>query len=192
MRKAAVCFCLLFFLSVFASKAHAQEPAKAPESVKAPPAPEHFYKLNFVLEEIDASGKAVNSRSFSTTVSTADSRSDTITAGTKVPIATGSTAQGSSSQTEFQYIDIGVKIVARDVHELAGRLAFKLRTEVSSLAAPEVIAGVSEPVVRQNTWEGSVLVPIGQATVVSKSDSLDNKGSLQVAVTATPVGVRVD
>ncbi len=187
MRKLAVCFCLLFLVPAFTCTTHAQEAAKAPDTAKAPLAPGHFYHLNFVFEDIDASGTTVNSRSFAMTVATAGSQSGTITAGTKIPIATGSTGQGSNSQTQFQYIDIGVKIATNHVHEDEGRLSFNLKTEVSSLATPEVIAGVTEPVVRQNVWDGSVLIPIGKPTVAFKADSLDNKGSMRVEVTATQV-----
>ncbi len=187
MRKLAVCFCLLFLAPAFICTAYAQEADKTPETAKAPPAPEHFYRLNYVLEELDASGKPVNSRSFATTVSTAGSRSATISVGTKVPVATGSTDQGGKVETQFQYIDVGVKLGTRDIHEEGNGLSFTLHVEVSSLATPAVIEGVSEPVLRQNIWEGTALIPIGKPIVVSKSDDLDNKGSIQVEVTATPV-----
>jgi hypothetical protein len=38
---------------------------------------------------------------------------------------------------------------------------------------------------RQNKWEAVVLIPIGKSTVVFSSDDLDNKGSMQMLVTAT-------
>lgn len=187
MRKLAVCLCLLFFVPALSGRARAQEHPSAPETAKAPATPGHFYHLSFVLEELDASGKPVNSRSFATMVGTAGSRSS-ITTGSKIPILTGTphSAAGDKLGPEFQYIDVGVKITTRDVHEDKGRLSFALTAEVSSLAAPEMIAGVSEPVFRQNVWEGTVLLPIGEPTVAFKSDDLDNKGTMQLVVTVTP------
>ena len=195
MHKLAVCFSLLFLIPAFAVSTHAQQGRKAPATVEAPSGPAHFYRLDFVLEQLDESGQPVNSRSFATTVSTAGSRLGSITVGTRVPIATGSystpgttaAAAAGYDQTQFQYIDVGVKITARDVREDGNHLAFSLNAAVSSITTPVVLEGVSEPVIRNNVWNGDVLIPIGKPIVVSKSDSLDSKGSMQLIVTATPM-----
>jgi hypothetical protein len=189
MRKFAVCFALLLLVPAFASLTRAQEaskpavPASRPDAAKAPA---HFYRLDFVLKELDASGKPVNSRSFTTSVSTAESQPNSIVVGSKVPLVTGASKNDSNSLlTQFQYIDLGVKITVSDVHEDGNRLAFNLHTEVSNPATPSVIAGVSEPVIRQNVWTGDVLIPVGKPTTVFKSDSLEDKGSMELEVTAT-------
>ncbi len=57
----------------------------------------------------------------------------------------------------------------------------------SSVAHQTEVAGVGEPVIRQNVWDSTVLVPIGKPTVVFSSDDLDSKGKMQVEVTATRV-----
>ncbi len=61
-----------------------------------------------------------------------------------------------------------------------------LVADVSSVATTND-ASLHQPVIRQNKWQASVLIPIGKATVVFTSDSLDSKGSMQVVVTATPL-----
>jgi hypothetical protein len=193
MPKLAVCFTLLL-LPVFAAAAPPQEGTSKPadsaaRSDAAKPAA-HFYRLDYALEELDESGKPVNSRSFSIIVSTAGTRSGTFVVGSKVPLVTGAESPKSDTNkfsTQFQYIDIGVKITANDIHEDGDRLAFNLNAEVSSLASPVTLEGVSEPVLRQNEWRADVLIPIGKATPVYKSDSLDNKGSMQLILTATRV-----
>ncbi len=193
MRKLAVCISLLFLVPVFATAGRAQaasqtaEPAHSAETAK-PPA--HFYRLDFVLEEFDAAGKPDNSRSFTTTVSTAGSRYGSITVGTKVPIATGTEAPKTSPNnllTQFQYIDTGVKITARYIEEEGDRLAFDLQTEISEPVTPIMLEGVSEPAFHLNVWSGEVLIPIGKPIAVFKSDLLDSKGSMQLLVTATRV-----
>ena len=193
MRKLANCLALLVLVMVFAVTARAQDASKSAESARSAEAakpPAHFYRLDFVLEELDATGKPSNSRSFSTSVSTAGIRAGSFTVGTRVPIITGMPASKdnlSGLSTQFQYIDIGVKLTARDVHEEGDRVALYLRAEVSSMAAPKVLNGVAEPVIRQNVWDGDLLIPIGKSTIAFKSDSLDDKGSMRLEVKATPI-----
>lgn len=193
MRKLALCFALLVLVPVLAAASlraqEASKPAVSADRSDAAKPRAHFYRLDYVLEELDAAGKPVNSRSFSTIVSTAGTRSGSFTVGSKVPLITGAPAsKGEPSEllTQFQYIDIGVKITASDIHEDGNHLAFNLHAEVSSLGAPTVLAGVSEPVIRQNVWNGDVLIPVGKTAPVFKSDSLDNTGSMQLEMTATP------
>jgi hypothetical protein len=55
------------------------------------------------------------------------------------------------------------------------------------IARQAEVAGIGEPVIRQNSWDSTVAIPIGKPTVVGSSDDLDSKGKLQVEVTATRV-----
>ncbi len=191
MPKIAVCLAFLMLLPALAPASPAQDavqPAGGHADAAAPPA--HFYRLDYVLEELDPAGKPVNSRSFSMIVSTGGTRSGTLAVGSKVPIMTGSQNprdNPNAVETQFQYIDVGVKITASDIREEDNHLAFNLHAEVSSLEAPSVLNGVSEPVFRQNVWSGDVLIQVGKSTVAFKSDSLENKGSMQLEVTAAAV-----
>jgi hypothetical protein len=193
MLKFANCLALLVLVPVFALTARAQDASESAESARSTEAakpPAHYYQLDFVLEELDATGKPTNSRSFSTNVSTAGMRAGSFTVGSKVPIISGmptSKDNPGGLSTQFQYVDIGVKFTARDVHEEGGHLALYLRAEVSSMAAPKVLNGVAEPVIRQNVWDGDLLIPIGRSTVAFKSDSLDDKGTMRLEVKATPI-----
>jgi hypothetical protein len=151
-------------------------------------APEHFYQLKLVVEELDSAGRIINSRTYQTTVSTnPKSPAQTLKTGSRVPVATGSYA-ATHADVQFQYIDLGVDARIEHTEEAGNDLEFRLRMEVSSMAAQsETIAGVNEPVIRQNTWDSDVVVPVGKPTVVFSSDDLDSKGKMQVQVTATPV-----
>jgi hypothetical protein len=198
MRKiAAICFVLLLALSV-AHKTFAQDAAKAPpapkpqENAKPPAPPAHYYHLDFVIQELDANGKPVNSRSYSTTVTTdlSDrSASDVnLRTGSKIPIVTGSYGAATGPEKpelQFQYLDVGVKIHTYGAHEFGGLLAFHLDAQVSSLAETPSTTGNTDPVIRQNSWDAPVLIPIGKPTVVSSSDALESKGRMQLVVTAT-------
>jgi hypothetical protein len=178
-------FCLTFLGVSWSHKVAAQEAPKAAETPKAPEGPAHYYRLEFVVQELGADGKPANSRTYSNTAST--DRSDlnaSIRTGSRVPVATGG-ANGAPSN--FQYMDVGVNIDARNTHEVNGKLAISLVAEVSSLATPTGLSQPSTPVVRNNRWQAPVLLPLNKPTVVFTSDALDTKGNMQLVVTATPM-----
>ena len=80
-----------------------------------------------------------------------------------------------------------MNISAQSAHEVGNQLALYLKTEISSLAPePSPTAG-NDPVIRQNSWQSLVLIPLSKPTVVFKSDDLDTKGGTQVVITATPL-----
>jgi hypothetical protein len=152
-----------------------------------PATPEHFYRLNLTVEEINDAGKMDNTRSYIATVSTGHGGGQQqIRTGSRVPIATGA----HDGSTQFQYIDIGVNFDVRQVKEIGDKLSFTLTAEVSSLGQ-EQHAGtgtpISDPVIRQNKWDSTVLIPVGKPTLVFSADDLDSKGKMQVELTATKV-----
>jgi hypothetical protein len=74
-----------------------------------------------------------------------------------------------------------------NVKEQPAGLSFVLRVAVSSIARQTQVAGTGEPVIRQNTWDSAVMVPLGKPTVVFSSDDLDSTGKMRIEVTATPI-----
>ncbi|MGA8089362.1 MAG: hypothetical protein WCA10_18965 [Terracidiphilus sp.] len=189
MRKLTLICCLAFFTMALGQRSFAQESAPAPEPTKASQAPARFYHLDFVVQEMGPDGKPTNSRSYAATVTT-DPRDQgtSIRTTSKIPVATGSFSGGSESQAlvnmNYQYINVGVNIDAHNTREIGRQLSLDLVADVSSMAGSNE-ASPHQPVIRQNKWQASVLIPIGKATVVFTSDSLDSKGSMQVVVTAT-------
>ena len=180
-------FVAIFTLSLLPVAARAQNAQDA-----APATPQHFYHVHFVVAELDAGGKVTNTRSYEETIATTGSGhvvgDQQIKTGSRVPIATGSYgANANPANTQFQYIDLGVNLDVREAIEHGEMLGFRLKAEVSSVARQTEIAGVGEPVIRQNVWDSTVLVPVGKPTMVFSSDDLDSKGKMQVEVTATPV-----
>ena len=180
-------FVAVFTLSLLPVAMRAQNP---PEAAAA--SPQHFYRVQFAVAELDAAGKATNTRSYEETIATTGSGhvvgDQQIKTGSRVPIATGSYgANANPANTQFQYIDLGVNLDVHDATEHGEKLGFRLKAEISSVAHQTEVAGVGEPVIRQNVWDSTVLVPIGKPTVVFSSDDLDSKGKMQVEVTATRV-----
>ena len=185
MRKLTLICCLAVLTMSFGQKSFAQESAPAPEPTKAPQAPAHFYHLDFVVQELGADGKPTNSRSYTAIVSTdARDHGASIRTGSKIPVPTGSSTNEAVNNTLFQYVDVGVNIDAHNAHEMGRQLSLDLVADVSSIA-PTDDGHIRRPVIRQNRWQSSVLIPIGKATVVFTSDSLDSKGGMQVVATAT-------
>ena len=174
-------------LLLCAAPLHLRAQSASQGSTAAPA--QHFYHLKLVVEELSDTGSVTNSRTYQTTVSTAGSSDQYLNTGSRVPVATG-TYSGSNSavqNTQFQYIDLGIAFHIGHVKEVGQSLSFQLKAEISSMAKYSEIAGVNEPVIRQNTWFSDVLVPAGKPTIVYSSDDLDTKGKTQVEVTATPV-----
>jgi len=190
MRKLALVCCFAILTMSFGLKTLAQDSTPAPEPAKASQGPVHFYHLDFVVQEMGAEGKPMNSRTYTATVNTDSSdRGTSIRTGSKIPIATGSYSSANSEalvNTQFQYVDVGVNIDARNARETSRQLSLDLVVEVSSVA-PTNEGNLHHPVIRQNKWQASVLIPIGKAVVVFTSDSLDSKGSMQVVMTAAPL-----
>jgi hypothetical protein len=43
------------------------------------------------------------------------------------------------------------------------------------------------PVIRQNRWSSSVIVPLGKPTTIYSSDDITSKRKVQIELTATPI-----
>lgn len=178
-------FALLIASLVLSSAPLLATAQDAAQNAPAKP-PEHFYKLNFTLEEVNDAGKVTNSRSYVATIVTGPGASQEIRTGSRIPIATGA----ENGSTQFQYVDVGVNVDIRQVKEVEGKLTFFIVAEVSSLAPhPEGISPAlnADPVIRQNRWSSDVTIPVGKPTIVYSADNLEDKGKMQVELTATRV-----
>jgi hypothetical protein len=143
-----------------------------------PAVPGHTYHLQFRLSDVDENGKIINTRTYVTTLSTGIWNTS-IRTGTKVPVH-------ASDKGDIQYLDLGVGIDASKIEETEdGRLSLKVKAEVSSLT-PRVQNSSGDPVIRQNRWESTITVISGKPTVIFSSDNLEDKGKLQLELTATP------
>ncbi|MGI8745911.1 MAG: hypothetical protein ACR2NN_25695 [Bryobacteraceae bacterium] len=141
---------------------------------QTPDAPK-FYKLDFVVKEVEAT-KVVNARSYSTMISDKSIWPNSIRAGSKVPYNT--------SGTQYQYAEVGVNIDCRAAMEIGSELSLVVNAEVSS-TAPE--SPQNTPIIRQNKWASTVLVPIRKPVIIFSSDDAITKRQMQLELTATPV-----
>ncbi len=144
---------------------------------QSPPADPNFYKLDFVIKELDA-GKVVNSRNYSSIQGASGKERSSIRTGNRVPVPSG--------EKGFQFIDVGVSIDFDQLRELPGdRLAVWVVVDISS-NAPSETAGLP-PIIRQNKWNSVVMLPVRKATTIFTSDDPTSKRQVQIEMTATPL-----
>lgn len=181
MRKTIMlCLALAFALSpaclVFGQD---DKPDSSATKSAAPAEESHFYHLEFVVKELDGNGKVINSRSYSTMcASNKPGRTGSIRTGSRVPIYTG-------EKNQIQYIDLGVNIDIMRAHLVGNDLAMELSVEVSSAADSPNPEAHPTPIIRQNRWESSLVVPLGKPVNIFSSDDLNSKGKIQFEVTAS-------
>src|SRR5215510_7140247 len=145
--------------------------------------PSKFYKLDFVVKEVEGS-KVLNARAYSMTVSEDKLQEHSmIRAGSKVPYSTN--ADGS----QYSYLDLGVSIDCYHVTEMHDTMSLVITADISSIVQESAHsgAGVRQPVIRQNKWSSGVVVPLKKPTVVFSSDDLTTRRQMQVELTATPI-----
>lgn len=163
--------CLPLTLTLLATTALAQTEAKAPEEPV-------FYRLDFVVKEIDGA-KVLNSRAYSMSISSArSSQNASMRTGSKVPVYA---KDGSPS-----YIEVGISIDCRAAKQVGADLALYVSADISSVAEPSS----TPPVIRNNRWGGDVIVPLKKPTIVFSSDDAMSKRQMQLELTATPITPR--
>ncbi len=165
-----VCLVILAASSIVALSARAEEP----------PALDKFYRLHFAIQEVDGT-KIVNSREYDTT---------SVTNSPKVCIIrTASHVNLPVSPNMYQNYSLDVRIDASGLREIPGGLALEVEAVINTLSQEPVIGSNPEhgPVVRENSWKSTLLVPTKRATVIFSSDDLTSKHKMQLVLTATPV-----
>jgi hypothetical protein len=177
MRKTILAYIAVVLITLSAP-AFAQETSQ--QENKSQPAG-HFYHLTYTVEELSESGKIINTRTYATNLEIGGGPAQ-IRVGNRVPISTG-----SGQFNQFQYFDFGINIDSNHAIERNGKLALEVTAEMNDAISSSSQGVQGHPTVRQNKWSANVLVPIGKPTVIFSSDNLQDKGKVQVELTATRV-----
>jgi hypothetical protein len=177
MRKTILATCILLAAIAGPAISFAQDDQKSTEAAR-PAEPVHYYHLTLIVQDVDSNNKPINSRSYVTTISTDRNFRGSIRTGSKVPIP-------SDRNGGITYIDIGINFDIHNARELDHQLSLDVKAQIMSYTPNENSA--LAPIIRQNQWEGPVIVPIGKPTVIFSSDSLENKNAMQVVATVTPI-----
>ncbi len=125
--------------------------------------PRKNYRISYTITETDG-GKTIGVQHY-TLIVAAGGKTD-LKQGSRVPIVTGSTDPGTTTQnSQVQYLDVGLMIEA----SLDGE---KLRTKIeqSSLAEEKSGLGAQDPVLHQATLEGTAALAQGKPLVLGSFD----------------------
>ena len=103
-----------------------------------------------------------------------DGQKATLTIGSKIPIATGSysapgisaTAAIGYAQTQFQYIDVGVKVELTPTVHYNNDVTLKVHVEVSAESSSVTIEGVTEPILSQRIADQVIRLKEGEASIL--------------------------
>jgi hypothetical protein len=148
--------------------------------------PTGVYNLKFVISEVE-NGKATNQRTYMMIIR--EETNGEIKTGNRVPIATGSTSSAaqSSTNTQFQYIDVGFNADAF-LSEREGNLAVDMNVDISGVVSPDSNSSTPSllpPLIRQLRQRLHTVLANGKPTIVTSVDDVNTKKTVQVEVTAT-------
>jgi hypothetical protein len=143
-----------------------------------------FYKLEFVVKEVDGT-KVVNSRSYFMTVPVEAVGQNiqgggSIRSSNRIPTLSGP----SGPNQQYNYIDVGVSIDCRTLHEMQSQVQVYVTADISTSS---VEPNFPAPVVRQYRWNSLVVAQIKKPTVIYASDEANSKSQMQLELTATPI-----
>jgi type II secretory pathway component GspD/PulD (secretin) len=137
------------------------------------------YRLTYTLTETDG-GKSTGTQHVSLVV-IAGAKS-VLKEGTRVPIVTGTLEAGSStSNTQVQYLDIGLNIDA-SLEEYAGGVRLRSKIEQSNVAEEKSGMGAQDPVIRQTMLEGTSPLIEGKPLILGTLDLPGSTRHQEVAV----------
>ncbi len=97
-----------------------------------------------------------------------DSEKASLKIGDRIPIATGSFQSGLTQgvNTQFQYIDVGVKIDITPYVHAGNDVTLKMSLEVSSVTGEQTIDGVTEPTIGQRTIDHEARLADGEVNLI--------------------------
>jgi len=149
--------------------------------------PHKSYRLTFTLADSE-NGKRIGIQHFSIIV--AAGQRTTLKQGSKIPVMTG-TYQAGGTQTQFQYLDIGMNFDA-SLSDSPGGLLLKAKVEDSSVGSPSEYGNTSgplaqEPIVHQTALEGTSIVTLGKPLTLGSVDVAGSTRHVDIEVVAEPV-----
>lgn len=170
-------FCLLSFVIVLIVAIAA--PAQQTPSPFPPKKDVSFYRLDFVMRELD-DGKAVNTRS-SSILMKADGVYATLKSGYDTPVTLNPNQGGSSN-----YRNVGFQLDCA-LDEIDNNPVATISASISDVLHPDQTneAKPTPPVFRNIAFKSAALLTPGKPTTVSSIDDPNSKRRFQLEVTAT-------
>jgi len=133
--------------------------------------PRKIYRLTYTITDTDG-GKRIGAQHLVLLAALGEKLD--LKQGSKVPIVTGTTEAGSSSQSsQMTYVDVGLNLEAYLEGETDG-LRLRTKVEQSSLAEEKSAGTAQDPVIRQTVLEETAILVPGKPMLLG---SLDLPGS---------------
>jgi hypothetical protein len=178
MKSLAVLTILLLAAMSLANSQESPKPeekkgVKAAEATPPAPKPVSYYRLDFVVNELEDS-KKTNSRSYTVLVDAPGQANFKV--GSRLPVSDG---HGS-----FNFIDVGLNFYRINTHEKDSMLVVTVEGDISSVAAPEQMSQSGPPVIRQARFSGTTVVAPGKPTILVSLDDVNSKHRFQIELTA--------
>ncbi len=145
--------------------------------------PHKSYRLAYTITELDGD-KTVSTQHMSM-VAVVGQRTS-VKEGDKVPLATGTTGENNSTQTQFTYIDVGMNFDAT-IEQQGDGVSLKSKVEQSSVGPTNTIAGVAEPVFPQTVLEGTSILPLTKPVMLGSIDVPPTTRRFDIAVVLEPI-----
>jgi type II secretory pathway component GspD/PulD (secretin) len=161
-------------------RATPDELAQAQKIINDLDRPKKTYRLTFTISEMD-SGKRIGVQHFAM-IATSGQRT-VAKQGSRVPIVTGSTTDGSS----VQYLDIGLNFDAT-MSENSNGAMLRAKVEQTNVAEERSGVGPQDPVVRQTILESTSFLQAGKPLVLGSMDIPGSTRHLDVDVVMEPIG----
>jgi hypothetical protein len=137
-----------------------------------------YLRLDFTVKELD-NGKVVAARTYSTISSAGPGSVCLIRTGDKIPV--------QSEKGTTTYMDVGVNIDCNSLKIAGNQLTLHVTADISNQVTDPSKGPEGLPVIRQNRWNSSVIVPLGKATTLFSFEGTTTKRQTQLELTATPI-----
>jgi len=141
------------------------------------------YRLTYTLTEMDG-GKRVGTQHFAMIV--VSGRKTVLKQGSRVPLVIGSLSNSGSAQSQVQYMDIGLNIVA-SLEESGDGVKLNTQVEQSNIAEEKSGLGTQDPIVRQAKLEGTAILTLGKPLMLGSMDIPSSARRLDIEVLMEPV-----
>ncbi len=128
--------------------------------------PKKVYRLTYAITETDG-GKRVGTQHIAMIVT--GGQRTVMKQGSKVPIVTGSTAEGNSTQSTVTYLDVGLNFTAT-LDESVNGVRLQTKVEQTSVAEDRSGVGMQDPVIRQTSVEGTSILTEGKPMILGSID----------------------
>jgi type II secretory pathway component GspD/PulD (secretin) len=145
--------------------------------------PHKTWRVTYTFTQTD-NGQRAGSQHISLIVASGE-RSD-LKQGNRVPIVTGITSETSQTNSQVQYLDVGLNITA-NVDGTADSLQLHTKIEQSSIADEKSGIGTQDPIVHQTVLEGTSKLTPGKPVVLGSLDIPGTTRHEEVEVTVEPI-----